>query len=247
MSALLSTLSYPELGLYSLSGLLAVWACYFLVGYFGAHAALRKFPGPPAAAWTQLWLAKQSRNGVRSLSVHEQHMKHGKFVRIGPNEGESRGDEGRATVGVTRRARVDHRTPCESSFDCGPRRLADRIRLLRLAQIKVSLPSTPTPRLSRLTPPSPPRSFYDAFVSLYRGLFNTRDRAEHTRKRKIISHTFSPKAVREFEPYIAATVRVLLGKWDALAERAAGEEGGELKGWAVIELLDCEWSSLQIG
>lgn len=33
--------------------------------------------------------------------------------------------------------------------------------------------------------------FYDAFVSIRRGLFNTRDRAEHTRKRKIVSHVFS--------------------------------------------------------
>jgi len=89
MSALLSTLSIAELALYSLGGALGLWACYFLTGYFGAHAGLRKFPGPPAAAWTQLWLAKQSRNGIRSPAVHEQHMKHGKFVRIGPNESES--------------------------------------------------------------------------------------------------------------------------------------------------------------
>lgn len=33
--------------------------------------------------------------------------------------------------------------------------------------------------------------FYDAFVSIRRGLFNTRDRREHTRKRKIVSHVFS--------------------------------------------------------
>ena len=32
--------------------------------------------------------------------------------------------------------------------------------------------------------------YYDAFVSIRRGLFNTRDRAEHTRKRKTVSHTF---------------------------------------------------------
>lgn len=41
--------------------------------------------------------------------------------------------------------------------------------------------------------------------------------------------------------YIAATVRVLLSKWDGLCERAAKVDEGqtpELKGWAVIELLD---------
>ena len=40
--------------------------------------------------------------------------------------------------------------------------------------------------------------FYDAFVSIQRGLFNTRNRAEHTRKRKIVSHTFSVKSVAQF-------------------------------------------------
>lgn len=86
--------------------------------------------------------------------------------------------------------------------------------------------------------------FYSAFVaSKNRGLFNTRDRAEHTRKRKIVSHTFAPKSVREFEPYIAGTVRNLLRKWDELCDRAAkapAANGADksLKGWAIIESLD---------
>ncbi|KAK3208792.1 hypothetical protein GRF29_77g2028712 [Pseudopithomyces chartarum] len=41
--------------------------------------------------------------------------------------------------------------------------------------------------------------YYDAFVSITRGLFNTRDRAEHTRKRKAVAHTFSAKAIGQFE------------------------------------------------
>lgn len=74
-------------------------------------------------------------------------------------------------------------------------------------------------------------------MSVHRGLFNTRDRAEHTRKRKIVSHTFSAKSVREFEPYIAGTLRTLLSKWDALCD-GAKKTGGVGKGWAAIELLD---------
>lgn len=38
--------------------------------------------------------------------------------------------------------------------------------------------------------------FYDAFVSIRRGLFNTRDRTEHGRKRKIVSHVFSQVSSR---------------------------------------------------
>lgn len=87
-------------------------------------------------------------------------------------------------------------------------------------------------------------SFYDAFVaSKNRGLFNTRDRAEHTRKRKIVSHTFAPKSVREFEPYIHNTVQGLLRKWDEICERAAKSPTANgardsLKGWAIVESLD---------
>ncbi|KAF9520852.1 hypothetical protein BS47DRAFT_1378642 [Hydnum rufescens UP504] len=56
--------------------------------------------------------------------------------------------------------------------------------------------------------------FYDAFVTLHRGLFNTRDRVEHTRKRKIVSSIFSPKNVLAFEPHIRSAVALLFKKWD---------------------------------
>ncbi|KZO99250.1 cytochrome P450 monooxygenase pc-bph [Calocera viscosa TUFC12733] len=58
--------------------------------------------------------------------------------------------------------------------------------------------------------------FYDAFVSIRRGLFNTRDRAEHTRKRKIVSHIFSQKSVLEFEPYIRIALDKLIQQWGSL-------------------------------
>ncbi|KDQ19990.1 hypothetical protein BOTBODRAFT_27392 [Botryobasidium botryosum FD-172 SS1] len=57
-------------------------------------------------------------------------------------------------------------------------------------------------------------NFYDAFVSIRRGLFNTRDRAEHTRKRKIVSHIFSQKNVLEFEPYVRSYIEQLTNVWD---------------------------------
>lgn len=66
-------------------------------------------------------------------------------------------------------------------------------------------------------PPSPTISdFYDAFVSIKRGLFNTRDRAEHSRKRKIVSHTFSAKSVSQFEPYIHGNLELFVRQWDDL-------------------------------
>jgi benzoate 4-monooxygenase len=68
--------------------------------------------------------------------------------------------------------------------------------------------------------------FYDAFVSIHRGLFNTRDRAEHTRKRKNVSHIFSQQNVRKFEPYIQKNLLLFLDKMDSLIERS-GEDQAE--------------------
>ncbi|KIV83778.1 hypothetical protein PV11_05773 [Exophiala sideris] len=59
--------------------------------------------------------------------------------------------------------------------------------------------------------------FYEAFVSGVPGVFNVRDRREHTRKRKIIAHAFSPAAVQDFEPHMAANLRRWVGQLDKIA------------------------------
>ncbi|KAI2610643.1 putative benzoate 4-monooxygenase cytochrome P450 [Hypoxylon fragiforme] len=66
--------------------------------------------------------------------------------------------------------------------------------------------------------------FYDAFVSIRRGLFNTRDRTEHTRKRKLISSTFAPKSIAQFEPYIHQNLDMFVTRWDELVENSNGGE-----------------------
>lgn len=85
--------------------------------------------------------------------------------------------------------------------------------------------------------------FYDAFVSIRRGLFNTRSRPEHTRKRKIVSHIFSQKSVLEFEPHIRTHVAALIRQWDRLyASGVKGESGPEGQGWSGAKgrvWLDC--------
>ncbi|KAK4118772.1 cytochrome P450 [Parathielavia appendiculata] len=67
--------------------------------------------------------------------------------------------------------------------------------------------------------------FYDAFVSIQRGLFNTRDRAEHSRKRKIVSHTFSVKSVAQFEPYIHSNLELFVRQLDSLISRSNNPDG----------------------
>ncbi|KAG2117260.1 cytochrome P450 [Suillus discolor] len=69
-------------------------------------------------------------------------------------------------------------------------------------------------------------NFYDAFVSIHRGLFNTRDRADHARKRKIVSHVFSQKNVLEFEPSIRLYVSQLMNQWDRLFDEALKNKSG---------------------
>ncbi|KAL8818145.1 MAG: hypothetical protein Q9223_003166 [Gallowayella weberi] len=94
-----------------------------------------------------------------------------------------------------------------------------------------SLQSTPP---TRITGPwsafSQTINYYDAFVSIRRGLFNTRDRAEHTRKRKAISHTFSAKSISHFEQYIRCNLKELVTQWNKLADTAAqsGEDYADM-------------------
>ncbi|PSR74400.1 hypothetical protein PHLCEN_2v9908 [Hermanssonia centrifuga] len=87
-------------------------------------------------------------------------------------------------------------------------------------------------------------NFYDAFVSIQRGLFNTRSRPEHARKRKIVSHIFSQKSVLEFEPNVRLYVGQLIQQWDRLCDAGAkglsGDEGeGGWKGQNGRVWLDC--------
>ncbi|PYH37139.1 p450-domain-containing protein [Aspergillus neoniger CBS 115656] len=68
--------------------------------------------------------------------------------------------------------------------------------------------------------------FYDAFVSIHRGLFNTRDRAEHTRKRKTVSHTFSMKSIGQFEQYIHGNIELFVKQWNRMADTQRNPKTG---------------------
>ena len=78
-------------------------------------------------------------------------------------------------------------------------------------------------------------SFYDAFVSIHRGMFNVRDRAQHTRKRKIVSNTFSVKSIGQFEPYMHSNLKLFVQKWDEMAGKAVF--GGK-KGFVKMDVLN---------
>lgn len=68
--------------------------------------------------------------------------------------------------------------------------------------------------------------FYDAFVGAAPSTHSARDKAEHARKRRVLSQAFSPRAMKEVEGYILANERVLT--------RLVGEgAGAESKGWSA--------------
>ncbi|KAL2868047.1 cytochrome P450-domain-containing protein [Aspergillus lucknowensis] len=76
--------------------------------------------------------------------------------------------------------------------------------------------------------------FYDAFVSIRRGLFNTRDRAEHTRKRKTVSHTFSTKSIGQFEQYIHANIETLVKQLNRVSDLQRNPQNG----YATVDALN---------
>lgn len=109
--------------------LLTLVVVYFIVPYFLSPRVIRKIPGPFSAAFTNLWLLWQCRNGRRFIAVHKAHEKYGTFVRIQPNH-----------------ISVADADSIQAIYGHGNGFLKSE--------------------------------YYDAFVSIRRGLFNTRDRVQ---------------------------------------------------------------------
>lgn len=73
--------------------------------------------------------------------------------------------------------------------------------------------------------------FYEAFVSGVPGVFNVRDRIEHTRKRKIIAHAFSPGAVSSFEIHMADNLHRWVKQLDQIASHPSRD------GYAKVNIM----------
>lgn len=58
----------------------------FFILPFVRNWSIQDVPGPILAKFTNLWLMYECRRGRRYLTVHEAHKKHGKLVRIQPNQ-----------------------------------------------------------------------------------------------------------------------------------------------------------------
>ncbi|KJZ77588.1 Benzoate 4-monooxygenase [Hirsutella minnesotensis 3608] len=79
-------------------------------------------------------------------------------------------------------------------------------------------------------------NYYDAFASTCkRSIFNTRDRAEHTRKRRAVAHLFSAKSINQFEQYVQANTKLLVEKWSRKC--AMMEQGDGKTSYACIDVM----------
>jgi benzoate 4-monooxygenase len=95
--------------------------------------------------------------------------------------------------------------------------------------------------------------FYYAFDNIQSGIFTTRDRAAHSRKRKYVAHMFSPKAMVSFEPFMTSAIGIFVDQMDNLiatgkAARytAMGETSSEVnsrqqKGEAALDVA--QWAA----
>lgn len=79
--------------------------------------------------------------------------------------------------------------------------------------------------------------FYDAIAGPFRSSGNTRSREEHTRKRRTIASSFSPKGVAEYEGYVIKAVQSLLDRLEKL-QAQCGDNGFNATPWIHMFTFD---------
>lgn len=92
--------------------------------------------------------------------------------------------------------------------------------------------------------------FYEAFQHPAPNTHNTRDKALHARKRRVLSQAFSDSAVKEMEKYVLANIRSFCEQIGSLVsagnrDHAAAEER---KGWTAPKNMSdwCNYLSMDI-
>jgi len=89
--------------------------------------------------------------------------------------------------------------------------------------------------------------FYDAFAHPVHNTHNTRDKVEHARKRRVLSHAFSDSAIKEVERYVLANIRTFCQQIGASNN---GVDGGaaERKGWSTPKNMTdwCNYLAMDI-
>lgn len=175
---------------------------------------IRNYPGPFLAKFTDIWLGCVSKAGHRSAVIHELHKKYGasRLLLLWVFYHQCR------QTHITNLLRLTFISP-------GP--------IMRIApnHISVAIPDALSIVYAHGSGATK-SNFYDTFVSLQPSIFTTRDRKEHTRKRKMYSHIFSQRNVVEFEPHVRHHLTHLLQRWERLYDMSMkGITGDDGQGW----------------
>jgi benzoate 4-monooxygenase len=174
-----------------------------LVPYVVDRGGIKTIPGPWLAKFTDAWLGRVAAGGHRSDIVRELHRQYG--GSISPVIDSVLGSLPPRFVGTFVRIAPNHVSIADP----------DAFKVI-YAHVTGGLKA----------------DFYDAAVPTRPNTFSTRNRAEHSRKRKTVSHAFSLKSVLEYEPCVRLHVSGLLRRWDKLTEDGKkGLSGGEGEGW----------------
>lgn len=170
--------------LYGAIFVLLICGLYLLHTRFSRKSA-QHIPGPFLARWTHLWLAYHAYRGRRYKVVHAAHL-------------------------VSSR-RSEERYHLKLFFS---KRYGAVVRISP-NHISVSSPEA-LPVIYGQGPRAPAKSaFYDSFVCNGKpSIFSTRDRQEHSAKRRVVSHAFSSSALQEFIPLIHSTIHEFTARLD---------------------------------
>lgn len=187
--------------------------------YLADKLHLRRYPGPPLARFSDVWLAWHCARGSINRAVLEAHRTYGAYSLPHMPYAHSR----------------------STSTCTGP------VVRISPTQISVADVSALQPIYGHGSG-APKAESYDAFSGLGRpSIFTTRSREEHTRKRKSLAHTFALKTVLEFEPVVKEYLGSIIKKWDRMCAAATKGEGGTIGemtwisqgGRAVFDTLKC--------
>lgn len=219
MGAILEGFPHASLG--------AIVAATFLIALALAtrfvlnNSGIYPYPGPIFARVSDLWLAWHTARGTVNKAVWNAHRVYGAFS---PSR-------------LYRRVMIHFRLS-------GP--------LVRIAPNHISIADVSALQTIYGHKAGLLKSdFYEVFTSFNgrKSIFSTRSREEHTRKRRILSHTFSQRSTLEFEPVVQHHLTSLIKQWDHMCSEAAGGRRGITgdmtwatthEGHAVFDVLKCE-------
>jgi benzoate 4-monooxygenase len=177
-----------------------------LVPYVVDRRGIRSIPGPWLAKFTDAWLGRVAARGHKSDVVRELHRQCGGSIRP-----------------VTPKSSLSY-------LQLPPRFLGTFVRIAP-NHVSIADPDAFKVIYGHGTG-GLKAAFYDPIVSTFPDILTTRNRAEHSRKRKTVAHIFSLKSVLEYEPYIRLHAEGLLRQWDKFAEGGKkGLSSNECDGW----------------